>query len=622
MSNRSETKKSTDRTKRVRIVEDDNTNSTKSAASGGDEKPPPSIELARGQLKSYVESLQPHMRTRLELLANSILSSFATYYRKNQTYTIQKNNPEFIPGSAQISITLSIVEGVKEDPGFQGLVRKTAEVVNQCRKLLREPILESTKMNVDKLLSNAQYELVKSLPDIAELIVDDVYYGHTNKPISKHMAVADLMDKHADDVLPIFKLNLETFKTKYCEVHQLEFFPRPLLNPSLRRLNANSQAATTQGEAELAEDLRGGTTLNDNSMSSNNDPGLTSPAPAPAPTYAAVATVTQTVGNTNQTPQTSLAAAAASNQQQQTDRLRQIIEATLTTQEKEVLNTLGTEQRAVLDNVMALSLSNTFNQSVPPDNPYNTATPRGHINNNNTTQLIQQVNNPSGDDGTGDQNMEDTNNNSGNHNNNGGGGNNNIGGGNNNFIFNSDLFHYEQGGMIRRILLATIKGAIVNPINLYLEQDKLAKKASHLINVAKKQTLTDVADKTAEALEEEAAVDPKIVRVMIQDGAETALKKLMQQQKNSKNKSGGGNDTTASTKKQSPQQSNRQRSPSPGGRGNKGRGNQGRGRGRAGRGTGDGRGRNGKQSSKRSSKKSNDVKKRGRSKSPGTSRGK
>ena len=186
---------------------------------------------------------------------------------------------------------------------------------------------------------------------------------------------------------------------------------------------------------------------------------------------------------------------------------------------------------------MALSLSNTFNQGVPPANPYTTATPGGN-NNNNTTQHIQQVNNPSGDDGTGDENMEDSGNN-----NNGGGGNNNIGGGNSNLIFASELFHYEQCGVIRRTLLAIIKGSIVNPINLYNEQDKLAKKASHLTNVAHKQTLTDVADKTAEALEEEAAVDPKLVKVMILDGAETAVKKLMQQKNNnnsSKNKSGGG----------------------------------------------------------------------------------
>jgi len=620
MSNRSETNKSTDRAKRVRIVEDDSANST-SAASGGDKKKKqtPSIELARNKLTSYVESLQPHMRTRLEVLCNSILNRYATYYRKNQTYTNQKNNPEFIPGSAQISVTLSVVEGVKDEPGFQAHVRKTAEVVNQCRKLLREPILECTKMNVDKLLSNVQDEFVKSLPDIAELIVDDIYYGHTIKPINKHMAVADLMDKHANDVLPIVKLHLDTFKIKYCEAHQLENFPRPLPNPSQRRLNANSQAATAQGDAEHAINMRGGT-LNNNSTGNNNDPGLNTPAPAPAPTYAAVASVTQTGDNNNQTPQTSLAAAAASNQQQQTDHLRQLLDATLTTQQKAVLDTLGVEQRAVLDDVMAFSLSNTFNQGAPPVNPYTTATPGGN-NNNNTTQHIQQVNNPSGDDGTGDENMED----SGNNNNGGGGNNNNIGGGNRNLIQASELFHYEQMGFIRRTLLATIKGSIVNPIDLYNEQDKLAKKASHLTNVAHKQTLTDVADKTAEALEEEAAVDPKLVKVMILDGAETAVKKLMQQKNNnnnnnnSKNKNGGGNDTTASTKNQSPHQSNRPRSPSPG-RGNGGRGNQGRGRGSAGRGTGGGRGKNGKQSSKKSSRKSNDVKTRGRSKSPGTSR--
>lgn len=638
MSTRNETDNSTGgANKRVRIqVEDTTSNVNTPAASGGDNKQPLScIELARKQATSYIESLPDYLRTRLTDMANDTLNAYATYYRKNLTYVDRKNNPDIIPGSAQISITLSVVKGVEEEPGFQALAKRTAEVVNQCRKLLREPIIECTGMNVEKLLSNVQQIFVKSLPDIAEIIVDDVFYGVNNNTYGKHQAIADFMNQYANDVLPCVKLHKDTFETKYCEVHQLDKFPNPLIDPSTTRLNNNnSQSAAAQGDTEItAEHIVGGTT-----SSTTNEPSrdgqpqaaqtneqqpstVTQGTPAPA---SATATATGGTETTDNAQPTSLEAAA------NLIRLQTLIRATLSPAQLETLDSLDEDQRAVMLDVMGLSLSNTFSTGVPPENPYET--PRG-----NTNRAIQNINAPRGGDNNNDQAAMDTtadfqNTEEGRNNNNSGGG-----GGDNNILFASQLFNYEQSKVVLRKLLATIKGAFVNPINLYVEQDRLSKRAAHLKLVAKKQKTIEVADKTAEAIAEEAAVDPKIVKVMIQDSAEAAVKKLTQQKQKKKNnkqqqknKSGGGTDTTASTTNQSSQPSNsRSKSPrrqrggqNPGRGGNNQDQGRGRGRGRAGRGSSGGRGRGGKQSSNTSQKKSKDGKQRGRSKSPGPSRGK
>jgi len=131
MSTRNETDNSTGgANKRVRIQVENTTNVNTPAASGGDNKQPLScIELARKQATSYIESLPDYLRTRLTDMANDTLNAYAKYYRKNQTYVDRKNNPDIIPGSAQISITLSVVKGVEEEPGFQALAKRTAEVV-------------------------------------------------------------------------------------------------------------------------------------------------------------------------------------------------------------------------------------------------------------------------------------------------------------------------------------------------------------------------------------------------------------------------------------------------------------------------------------------------------------
>ena len=128
-------------------------------------------ELANATAKAFTASVHEKMRINVVDFANRTIAHHAKWFCKKEAYFGQKNDAEFIPVSARVKVTLDPVEGVAEDPAFKDLARELAAIVQQCRKLLREPLLKVTVLNVERLSLNIQKAFVTSLPKIAELVI-------------------------------------------------------------------------------------------------------------------------------------------------------------------------------------------------------------------------------------------------------------------------------------------------------------------------------------------------------------------------------------------------------------------------------------------------------------------
>lgn len=528
MSNGNASDSSTDSNKRrrVRISEDDDA----SAASGGPKAPHGNTNTPKGladeTAKGFVATLHHAIRNNVQAGATAYIDAFATWFRKNQAYLNMKNNPSYIPTDARVSVSLHPMASVDADPGFKDLVRETAGVVEQCRELLRDPILRVTKMNAEALLQEAQLAYIDVLPDIAELVVSDELDDRAEK-YGKHQAVVDLVSHHEDATLSPFKLTADTFSTMYCKHHSLESLPEPSTRePEQINPSASSTTTTASGNRVGGQNQPGSAQVNNTAATQgggtnasppvanapvNNNAGATSLAAA-----AAGAATAQVAGAAAAAPEAAAAVPVtpAEPPPRHSVRVQQVMEAVMTEEQRTVMETLSTDQAAAVQRLMEFGL--TFG-------PAAASPPRP----SSTNRAIRNMNNPyaNADDGTGDVDMGNADGNDG-----------NDGGSNAGFVLASDLLSWGEKETIRRRLKAIVRGAFVRPADLYQVQCEHNAKALRLKTVARRQTTHKVADKTAEALEAEQAVDPKIVRVLIVETATKTTKKVLAKEKEKKKK--------------------------------------------------------------------------------------
>lgn len=88
--------------------------------------------------------------------------------------------------------------------------------------------------------------------------------------------------------------------------------------------------------------------------------------------------------------------------------------------------------------------------------------------------------------------------------------------------------------VIRRQLLSLVKGVYYKPTILYEQQAKANDTSLRVKQVAQKQTKSRKADKIAEVLAAEAPVDPKLVKIMIDNSVKKAVGKAVPKQQPNK----------------------------------------------------------------------------------------
>ena len=541
-----------------------------SAADGGlpakkyDPRSP--IGVAFATANRFIETLHPTMRNSVQEASHPVIQSFATWLRKRQAYLNMKNDPDYIPQDARIKVTLHPVEGVASSQGFRESAAKTAEVVKQCQLLLRDPILECTALNVEQLLTDVHEAFVSKLPKLAELIIAEEVSESEVSNYGMHQTVADLVGNHQDEILSFLRLQPETFKTLYCKVHGLNSFPTPSRRTPSTPIAANnsdirSRASTTAGGSAAAGGTGGGgaaPAARNNSTAPPEDAPPPAAAAAPAATAGAsteveiITPATPAVGGgppptARETLQLQAAQLEMQTQQQPQQQQQPILTqaATATPSPGQALQAranqvLGIEQRTALQSCSTeqmaaiMLLLESVQQSttpLPEQRP-------------DTTAEIQEINNPYSGSERMEQSLEDDVEMS-------------DAEGTVGTSSNSDLLK----DIIRRRLLAAVEGAFVRPIHDYNEQVKASNTALRIKKVATKQSLHHTADKTAEALAAEVAVDPKLVRVMIQQSAAKEVKKALdkkekttsanKQSTSSKSKVSGGARGSAAQKNKS-----------------------------------------------------------------------
>ena len=159
-------------------------------------------------------------------LTLTLTLTYATWFRKNQAYSDLKDDPDHIPKDAMFKLTLQPMQEIAKDPGFLDLCREAEEIVRECRKRLRDPVVKCTKMNADALLLAWQKSVLLALSGAAEVIIAEVHPGGDFGGI--HTAVADLVAAYEYELVSFLKLpDSATMKQLYCTVHGLERFPNP-----------------------------------------------------------------------------------------------------------------------------------------------------------------------------------------------------------------------------------------------------------------------------------------------------------------------------------------------------------------------------------------------------------
>jgi len=598
---------STGSNKRVRISDKPNAPAAHGGATPDHSKSSSPTELAKATAKAFTASLHEKMRINVVDFADQLIAHHAKWFRKKEAYAVQKNDAEFIPVSARVKVTLDPVEGVAEDPAFKDLARETAAIVQQCRKLLREPLLKVTALNVEKLSLNIQKAFVTSLPKIAELVIAE----EGGSDYGEHQAVIDLFSEHADDLLPFVRLREESFEDIYKATHSLATLPTPSRRPATNIAptppTARGQAGTRR-QATNSNRTGGGGENNGLDISNNAQnrdrerlaAASNAAGALPGRNYAAAAAaaVAATAVEEHGAPVT-----PAANPAHQDARIVNTIQAITSPSQQQTLQGMSLDQQRLVQFLMGVQFPTSDEVN---DFDYESSTD----DTNNALVILQGGNPPAAEPPTEDVEMgtEESARN--------GGGINGT-----DFSVAADLtVPWARKEYIRRRMLAIIKGAFIKPVLMYSKQVEANERALRIKKVATKQRTVDSADGTAAVLAAEATADPNLVRIMIREETAAAMNKnetekrkaaaakKQKQPKQQKNKSGGPQARAASKNKSSHQQANSRKGGAAAKAVESNKGSNGK------------KQKQGKHSSNNKSRKTKDASKRGRSKSPSASR--
>ena len=238
MTNGYATDNSDSSNKRVRHADDANAANTRPAAT----KPAPAkskvtlrtpISLAEAASEQYVVSLHQELQPSVRKHARVVLRAFATVFRANKTYEMEKNDDAVIPKACNHALTLQPRAIVERDPGFKDLLRETAKIVEECRLRYKLQWMKCSEMNLKSQRDDIARAYAQSLPDIAELLLASE--GMLESKNDKHKVVADLLLHKRDDVISFLNMKDDTFVIIYKQLHSLDTFPAlthpPLFGP-------------------------------------------------------------------------------------------------------------------------------------------------------------------------------------------------------------------------------------------------------------------------------------------------------------------------------------------------------------------------------------------------------
>ena len=124
------------------------------------QKTPKSISLAF--ISTHVESLQLPIATILTKIARDHLDILHKLHHKLSQSQRMESDDDFIPQSARLEFTLNVSKKATEDPKFLTLKENTDIAVAEFRKVLRNSIIEATKIECSIIVDDLHHNFVKS----------------------------------------------------------------------------------------------------------------------------------------------------------------------------------------------------------------------------------------------------------------------------------------------------------------------------------------------------------------------------------------------------------------------------------------------------------------------------
>lgn len=205
---------------------------------------------ARESLKSSVESLHPEIATILSRLATELLVIYHKLATKQNKVTQFETEESYIPISARCKFTLNCSKLVEQDPEYIRLAGETKTLVDDFQKALRSKIFETTKLEVNHLLKEAQQVFVKNLRMAVKSLVL-VERDFTSSQVDK--IVTTLVALYGDKLLVHLDLSQEEFSSLYKSLHQITTLPGPFITafPIEQTGNATRPASTLPPQSVL-----------------------------------------------------------------------------------------------------------------------------------------------------------------------------------------------------------------------------------------------------------------------------------------------------------------------------------------------------------------------------------
>ena len=194
------------------------------------QKTPKSVSQAF--ISEHVASLHLPIATILTKIGRDHLDILHKLHHKLSQLQRMESDEEFIPQSARIDFKLNVSKKASEDPKFLTLKEQTDIVVADFRKVLRNSIIEATKIEIDLIVEDLHRNYVKS----TFLIATANMIGEGNENANIHALLSIIFTSNHDTLLKHTDLELVDYAKIYKEDNAILTFPLP---------NQASQNSTT-----------------------------------------------------------------------------------------------------------------------------------------------------------------------------------------------------------------------------------------------------------------------------------------------------------------------------------------------------------------------------------------
>jgi len=196
------------------------------------QKTPKSISLAF--ISTHVESLQLPIATILTKIARDHLDILHKLHHKLSQSQRMESDDDFIPQSARLEFTLNVSKKATEDPKFLTLKENTDIAVAEFRKVLRNSIIEATKIECDIIVDELHRNFVKS----TFLIATASQLGEGIDNANIHAILSIIFTANNESLLKHTDLELNDYAEIYKEDQAILTFP-------LQTQASNNSTATT-----------------------------------------------------------------------------------------------------------------------------------------------------------------------------------------------------------------------------------------------------------------------------------------------------------------------------------------------------------------------------------------